>query len=157
MTVTKILKQHAIIVDLDGTLYDARERQQKHLLSGKKDFDAFHRDAKDDPPNWWCLQLVQAMRDQGFFPLFVSGRDDAHRAETEEWLKLQLLVEPWEYRLIMRATGDYTADDVLKEKFYRDLIDPYYSVLFCVDDRRRVVDMWRRIGLTCLHCAEGDF
>ena len=30
--------------------------------------------------------------------------------------------------------------------------------LFCVaDDRQKVVDMWREIGLTCFQVAPGDF
>lgn len=32
-----------------------------------------------------------------------------------------------------------------------------YDVLFCVDDRKQVTDMWRRNGLICLQCAEGNF
>lgn len=35
------MKRHAIIIDLDGTLYDARDRQREFLIrdDGKKDFD----------------------------------------------------------------------------------------------------------------------
>ena len=31
------------------------------------------------------------------------------------------------------------------------------DVLMTVDDRQRVVDMWRAEGLTCLQVAPGDF
>jgi predicted secreted acid phosphatase len=151
------LRTLAIICDLDGTLYNARERQEVYLLSGKKDFDGFHRAAKHDNPHWWCLHLVQAMRKHGYHILFVSGRDDAFRDETIAWLELQLWIKRHEYELLMRPTGDYTADDVMKKQMYREHIEPRYSVLFCIDDRKRVVDMWRRLGLTCLQCAEGNF
>jgi hypothetical protein len=31
------------------------------------------------------------------------------------------------------------------------------KILFVVEDRSRVVEMWRSEGLTCLQCAHGDF
>jgi DNA transposition AAA+ family ATPase len=32
-----------------------------------------------------------------------------------------------------------------------------YNVRFAIDDRDRVVDAWRDLGLVCLQCAPGDF
>jgi hypothetical protein len=57
----------------------------------------------------------------------------------------------------MRPAGDYTADDVMKEGWLACRILPHYRVLFALDDRKRVADMWRRNGITCLHCDEGNF
>jgi hypothetical protein len=31
------------------------------------------------------------------------------------------------------------------------------QILFIVEDRSRVVDMWRAEGLVCLQCAPGEF
>jgi hypothetical protein len=31
------------------------------------------------------------------------------------------------------------------------------KVLFVVEDRNRVVEMWREEGLVCLQCAPGEF
>lgn len=31
------------------------------------------------------------------------------------------------------------------------------NILFVIDDRDSVVEMWRRNGLTVLQCAKGDF
>lgn len=53
--------------------------------------------------------------------------------------------------------GNYTPDDVMKKAWYHELIEPFFDVLFAVDDRKRVADMWRSVGLTCLHCDEGNF
>ncbi len=147
----------AIICDLDGTLYDARERQKTHLLSGKKDFDAFHRAAEDDKPHFWCAQLLQAMKNHGFAVIFTSGRDDTYRQQTEYWLRRHLNWVPGEYELHMRMAGDYTADDSMKESWLTTRILSEYRVLFAIDDRKRVADMWRRNGITCLHCDEGNF
>jgi hypothetical protein len=147
----------AIIVDLDGTLYDARERQKKHLLGEKKDFDAFHRDAEHDKPHYWCQALIWAMHHAGHFTVFTSGRDDTYRPETQRWLLGRLGFGTRQYELHMRPAGDYTADDTMKERWLKDLILPKYHVVFAIDDRKRVADMWRRNGITCLHCDEGNF
>ncbi len=154
--------REAIICDLDGTLYDARERQDKHLRGAKKDFDAFHRDAEHDQPHFWCAQLIKAMHNHGFQIIFSSGRDDTYRYETECWLRRHLGWNPQsattgEYILHMRPLGDYTADDAMKEALLKERILPKYKVLFAIDDRKRVVDMCRRNGVTCLHCDEGNF
>lgn len=45
----------------------------------------------------------------------------------------------------------------MKKAWYHELIEPFFDVLFAVDDRKRVADMWRSVGLTCLHCDEGNF
>lgn len=39
----------------------------------------------------------------------------------------------------------------------RKNIKDKYDVLFAIDDRSSVVDMWRDLGLVCLQCAEGAF
>lgn len=57
----------------------------------------------------------------------------------------------------MRKDGDFRKDSIVKEEIYREWIEPFHEVLFCIDDRKQVVDMWRSIGLTCLQCAEGNF
>ena len=57
----------------------------------------------------------------------------------------------------MRANGDYRADDVIKAEIFQEHILPRYSVAAVVDDRNRVVNMWRSLGLICLQVAEGDF
>lgn len=147
----------AVICDLDGTLYDARERQRTHLLSGKKDFDAFHRAAENDQPHFWCAQLIQAMRNHGFTIIFSSGRDDTFREQTEKWIARHLGWKVDQYVLHMRPAGDYTADDAMKEGWLTTKILPHYRVLFAIDDRKRVADMWRRNGITCLHCDDGNF
>ena len=50
----------------------------------------------------------------------------------------------------------YTPDDILK----KDMLDKYADiddVFLVVDDRQKVVDMWRSLGLTVFQVAEGDF
>jgi hypothetical protein len=141
-----------IIVDLDGTLADCSHR--RHLVENTatvKNWDKFYRLMIDDKVNGWCKELIR-----WFDPLFVSGRPGEYRQLTIEWFKKNNIYCE-NAQLFMRRDGDYRDDAIVKEEIYEKCIKPYYNVLFVVDDRKKAVDMWRKNGLVCLHCAEGDF
>lgn len=145
------MKRKAIIVDLDGTLCNADHR--KHFVeSEKKDWKSFYQGISDDKINEWCSEIISKM--VGYTIVFVSGRPDDYRKETEDWLYKHLYGH---FPLFMRESGDFRKDSIIKEEIYWKKIEPNYDVLFCIDDRKQVVDMWRSIGLTCLQCAEGNF
>ena len=53
-------------------------------------------------------------------------------------------------------TNHFTPDDVLK----KDMLDKHVDindVFLVVDDRDRVVKLWRSLGLTTFQVADGDF
>ena len=61
-------------------------------------------------------------------------------------------------QLFMRPAGDTRDDRIVKREIYEREIKGKYNVLWVLDDRNKVVDMWRReLGLTCLQVAEGNF
>lgn len=151
MTKHNILKP-AVIIDLDGTLCDTTHRQH-HMQADKKNWKAFYDALVYDKPNKWCQQLYWSLLFNDIEVLFVSGRPDDYRNETEEWLERHRFEE----QLYMRKSGDFRKDATIKTEIYHDYIEPHFNILFCVDDRQQVVDAWRSIGLTCLQCAKGDF
>lgn len=57
----------------------------------------------------------------------------------------------------MRPAGDTRNDAVIKEEIYQAEIAGKYNVEFVLDDRDRVVDKWRELGLKCLQVAKGAF
>jgi len=58
----------------------------------------------------------------------------------------------------MRPADDFTPDEVLKRQWYEDLPRIDKERLVAVfDDRQKVVDMWRAIGVPCFQVARGDF
>lgn len=146
-------KQKAIIIDLDGTLCNTNHRQH-FMQTNPKNWKSFYNALSLDEPNRWCSALIEGMISEGFAIIFVSGRPEDYREETIEWLKRH-----WFYSgpLFMRLPKDFRKDCLVKEEIYRKNIEPFYDILFCVDDRQQVVDMWRELGLTCLQCAKGDF
>ena len=59
--------------------------------------------------------------------------------------------------LYMRLPNDLRKDSIVKQEIYEMCIKDKYNVLFVLDDRDQVVNMWREQGLKCLQVAEGNF
>lgn len=134
-----------VLVDIDGTVakMNGRGPHDYHLVS-------------TDVENYNVVSLVQALRyDSGLSVVFMSGRPTSCRSDTEEWLYENVKV-PY-LGLHMRRSGDYRSDDVVKLELFNQHIRGKYNVAYVLDDRNRVVEMWRRLGLTCLQVAEGNF
>lgn len=155
-------KLKAIIVDLDSTL--ANNSHRVHFVSGEnKDWDSFHAGIKDDVPNDWCLDLVWKYWETGTKVFFVTGRHEEYREVTEDFLLNKCDFEndvecsvPM-YELLMRSNEDRREDYIIKQEIFEEHIKDKYDVLFAIDDRKQVVDMWRRNGIVCLQCADGNF
>lgn len=133
----------AIIVDLDGTLC---------LHNGRSPYATELCDR--DLLNTAIYNLIVNQVEQGHYLILVSGREDKYRDLTEQWLGRYRI--PWGF-LYMRPTGDKRRDDIIKKEIFDREIRNKYNVLFVLDDRDRVVRLWRSLGLTCLQVAEGSF
>ena len=145
--------EKAIVVDLDGTLCDIEHRVH-HVQKDSKDWKSFNRGIPHDKLNLWCAKLIEAMRNNGYQTILLTGRSENTRHFTEEWLHRHKI----EYTsLFMRANKDRRNDNEVKKDIYFKVIAPNYDVLFVVEDRLGVVKMWREIGVTCLQCDWGDF
>jgi len=166
-------RRPAIVVDLDGTLalfnknkrgkyWEIQEREDVLTPGMRSPYDASVC-GRTDAVNVPVFTVIHAIYDSmGVAPVFVSGRSEDHRAPTLEWLhSLPSIGNPrrWlsEFPLYMRSSEDYRDDRIIKEEIYKNRIESVYNVLFVLDDRDRVVTMWRELGLTCLQVASGDF
>ena len=130
-----------VIVDIDGTVA---------LSNGRGPFD-WHN-VHTDLPNEPVCYLVRGLQDK---VIFVSGRDEICRVSTEKWLHDQGVIAGAD--LYMRPQGDMRDDRIVKEEIYRREIEGKFNVRYVIDDRDKVVRLWRSLGLTCLQVAEGSF
>lgn len=147
-------RQKAIICDLDGTLINIEHR--RHFVEGeKKDWKSFlhPENLRQDTVNNWCRFIINRVANDVKI-LYVTGRSENLRQVTKDWCIEHVCRFNF---LFMREEGDYRQDAIIKEDIYKQYIEPQYDVVFCIDDRKSVVDMWRRLGLVCLQCAEGNF
>ncbi len=146
-------KSKSIIVDLDGTLCNVDHRVH-YVQSKPKDWGSFNRSMNLDSLHEWCFELIEAMRARSYKIIFITGRDEDYRSATEEWLKkFQVQFD----LLLMRPAGDYREDSDIKEELYTNFVKLNHNVLFVVDDRKSVVERWRKLELVCLQCAPGEF
>ncbi len=136
-------KKKAIICDLDGTLC---------IHNGRSPFD--YNKCDTDKPNKSVMETIKLFKEQGYSVLLVSGREDYCREKTEGWLDKYGV----QYDMLqMRKSGDMRADTIVKKEIYNSYIGPYYDVLFCLDDRDKVVALWRGMGLACWQVNYGNF
>lgn len=149
-------KQQAIICDIDGTI-------AIHDTAVRSPYD--HAKSHLDKPQVQIIDLLQLVNlgdncsndhNGGEIQIIlVSGRKEQFRAITEEWLRKHLV--PWGI-LLMRKDNDNRSDAIIKREIYDAEIKDKYKVLFVLDDRQRVVDMWRKeLGLVCLQVNYGNF
>lgn len=142
------------IFDLDGTLANIEHRLH-HIKGEKKDWDAFFAACVKDEPIRQTIDVLNALAIADGWIIISSGRSDIVRKETLDWLR----VNGVDYdHLIMRKHGDHRPDEVIKEEWLtQNFFGPRENIVAVFDDRKRVVDMWRRNGLVCYQVAEGEF
>ena len=169
-----------VICDLDGTLCDHRHRV--HLaLSG--DWDAYHALLSKDEPHSAVLNFLkdQSMHNEPIY--FLTGRPEQYRTQTIAWLRdvadLHLLDDFKD--LLMRPKGDFSSDVELKKQgldaiyvsqsfkdYARAMIDGRVfkseegkisfvgSRILFLEDRDKLVEMWRDMGYACWQTARGE-
>lgn len=143
----------AILVDIDGTLAHMDDRR------GPYETDKYHLDRFDPvvaqiARDWWTMRGEDTWNWNDNHVILMSGRFEDFRTETQQWLDLN----DFEYHaLYMRASGDERNDAVVKDELFEKYIAGRFNVDFILDDRNRVVEMWRAKGLKVLQVASGDF
>lgn len=145
--------QQCVIFDLDGTLADLRHRLH-HVKGKNRNYDKFFAECGKDLPIWQTIKLARILKQNGQFVVIASARSDSCREETEMWLRRQGV--PYDM-LIMRKQGDYREDSIVKQEILGTLDYKYgYTPWIVVDDRKRVVDMWRKNGIMTLQVSDWE-
>lgn len=138
-----------IIVDIDGTLAHMNGRSPYDYT--KVSTDVVDPVVSDIVRRY---RSVDIMDDNPLYVVIVSGREDSCKPETEQWLQDNHI--PYD-ELHMRKTDDKRDDRIVKKDIFDTWIKNRYNVKFVLDDRNRVVEMWRSLGLKVLQVGEGDF
>lgn len=134
----------AVMCDIDGTLALTGDR-------GPYDFSRCELDLLNEPVR---RALDAFRRADGDVIVLLSGRSEEHRTQTESWLARHAV--PYD-ELWMRAAGDTRRDDVVKAELFDAHVRERYAVRVSLDDRDRVVAIWRRMGLPTWQVNYGDF
>lgn len=141
-----------ILVDLDGTLAH---------MTGRSPYDPtlYHTDAVDLVIAAIAEDYLGGYSADRRHVIIMTGRDAAYREDVEKWLTdLVMWEQGHDYdAMYMRPEGDTRNDAIVKNELFEQHIAGKYNVDFILDDRQRVVQMWRAKGLKVLQVADGDF
>lgn len=136
-----------IIFDIDGTLADPKDRL--HFLE-KKDWNSFYDACLNDAPIHHVIYLLQELK-KNHRIIILTGRPERIKDKTLHWLKANNISFD---EIYFRKNGDHRPDYEIKEEMLKALNRPIW---FAVDDRKQVVDMFRRNNILCLQCKDGDY
>ena len=169
------MNKKTVIFDLDGTLANIDTRRNMSLKpNGKLDWDIFADPSSIlnwDVPNAPVIKMAQLFKADGFRIVIFSGRNDRGFDATVQWLNnnhvpFDLLVmrpdkfkdKSWPIADGNPATSDmrFMPDEILKKKMLDTFVD-INDVFLVVDDRDKVVKMWRDLGLNTFQVAPGNF
>lgn len=148
--VPDLTKPKAVIFDLDGTLADNSHRNAFEYWK-----------LMDDKPIEFVVNMLKMYRTLGYKIICVSGRNAGTKGQptryfemTQAWLDKHGIYND---ALFMRAHDDRRKDDITKAEIFWNHIAENYNVECAFDDRDRVVELWRRIGVNCAQIAFGEF
>lgn len=151
----------AFIFDIDGTLADNTHRLH-YIQNDPKDWQGFFDAMSEDKPiEEMCFlcnslaALLSMMVFSQYTIVFCSGRPDSHKQQTLDWINKHIFVG--NHQIFMRKAGDHRPDEKVKEELLGQMREYGLEPLIVFDDRKRVVEMWRRNGIRCLQVAPGDF
>lgn len=133
----------AWIVDMDNTL--ARMR-------GRGPFD--WGEVAEDELIEHVHALVVDLHRAGHKIIIVTGRDGAASDLTKLWLEVHDV--PYD-EFYIREEGDNTPDNSFKSFIYETHLKGRYRIAGVLDDRHKVVTMWRKKGLFAAQVAPGLF
>jgi tRNA uridine 5-carbamoylmethylation protein Kti12 len=137
---------NAVLVDIDGTLANNKGIRNPY------DTSLYHLDTVHED----IAHLVDILTNDGYRIIVVSGRDEEYRDVLVKWLNDHNIYVD---EIHMRPTekGHKREDSVIKNELYETKIKGRYNVSYILDDRNRVVKMWRSKGMRVLHVQDGDF
>jgi len=145
-----------LIVDVDGTLA-LHENRRSPFEYWKVGEDILNRPVAD-----LLTHLQHSLgRKENMYTLIMTGRENLSDEDgqtisnlTQAWLDKHLILFD---DIFIRAEGDHRPDFEVKRELWEKNVKGKYNVLYVLDDRKQVIDMWREQGLTVLDVAGNEF
>lgn len=157
---THQLTEKYIVCDLDGTLFEIGHRLH-YLKWEKKDRDGFYSEIAGDGLYEHIRELLDMYWSNWYTIVLVSGRPDTYRYVTHKMLEKYKIKYD---HLLMRNWWDHRPDVDVKKELYeqclyrKDGFTQWVKPTVCIDDRPRICDLWRSLGLNVLQVWDGvDF
>lgn len=144
------------IVDMDGTLSDHTHRA--HLFVAGQ-WDEYHSLAPIDNPIDNVCKLVRVMARVSRI-IILTGREVKYTQPTYDWLSKHDLATSV-HDIIMRPSNNYAKDPDFKiaalDVYFGGREEMLSKVWMVIDDRDKIVEAMRNIGLTVLQPCAGAY
>lgn len=144
-----------VVFDIDGTVADIEHRI--HWIKSKpKNWAAFNSEAVNDEVIIPIRNIYYSLVYDGHHTiLFVTGRNEQTRKQTEQWL----FDNGFKHynQLFMRKADDYRSDVIVKQEVLNNIVKTYGSkpdIVF--EDRPRVIRMWRDNGVFVVNVCQSE-
>lgn len=149
---------HALIIDIDGTLYNNDHR--KHFIEqSPKDWESFHANHIHDQSNYLIESIISSQLNTNFpvILIFITGRTKKYEGSTKKqisrlirdviWVGEETEGGKFNAILYMRGQKDFRSGVELKSDIYEKYIKGKYIVLGALDDQQEIIDMWKGYGI----------
>lgn len=102
--------------------------------------------------------MIKLMDDAGYTVIGLTGRNEAYRNLTMQWLGLHNISLD---DILMRPNDDYRSDHELKPAMLDEWLQAkgltHADVWVILEDRDKVVEAWRNLGHNCWQCRPGGY
>jgi hypothetical protein len=142
-----------VVVDIDGVLSNADDRQ--HFLEdrSRRDWRAFFDACGQDTLIEEVARLLELL-DAGLLVVLLTGRPLRVQPLTLGWLERHGV--RWDL-LIMRTSGDYSASREFKRETIRELRERGFDLRLALEDDPRNREMFHDEGLPCIYIHSGYY
>jgi hypothetical protein len=141
-------KPMAIIVDLDGSLFNIDHRLYTiNIQPSKPNWIKFESLMLEDQLVEWVADIIRLFHQSYFFIFILTGR----RSYLRDITKVQLAKNniPYDF-LLMKDDEDIDSPSQFKEKHLLRLKDQY-KIVFAIEDEKEIVEMYKKHNVSVLH------
>lgn len=136
---------NVVVFDIDWTLADIDHRLH-HIKKETKDRKSFYTNMENDKVMLWVKEILEAMIDRWYQIVLLTGRSNEYCEETLSRLRSNWILFS---HLLMRKSWNKDQDTEVKRWIYNRALKRQ-NVLFAVEDRTRVIEMWKDLWVPVL-------
>lgn len=163
--------KNVVVFDIDGCLMDNSKRLPFYTAGRFDEYmRAWHLDTPIEQGVVICRSFLKSPK---YRVLFCTSRSESQRSSTMEQIQRHvgredIVIKPSQVLMRPDNTRDdsYTGptqgmrivpDTELKPLLLKKAGIPSTDIFFVYEDRKKIVDMWRAMGVMVLQPADGDF
>lgn len=153
----RIIKQNAIICDIDGVLLDTAhifDRIEKAGLQGRDKWDFFNRHANDYDVeiDSRVVEMLEVFALRGFRIIFMTARSSEIWKQT--WAKIEMSIAQYaqfcfKFELAMRDESDTRPSSEVKQDLLKKAQE-FNRILFAIDDDSENCEMFAKNNILTL-------